>query len=225
MVHIKRSGGTLCRCRTVDSHQQPGCASRDVTIMDNGQPTDLLTFAKCHSMIIIQKMVLTNSRQSTKRAHAKLLYRNSLYYSTHAPGPVVQEMARWRFTVTRRGTSPSPGVLESTTRTFQGKMGWLPWSSTSSQSPPTVFPEPPANPQEPAPSQNTSLVPSNRAPSVSRLSSLSNPLETVKDGPRDDPRPRSVCAEFMNKQAAPLVRPLAASPCVQSIVHKIEDLP
>ena len=136
---------------------------------------------------------------------------------------------RGELAIHRRKTwykSESLALLESTTRTFEGKMGWLPWSSTSSQSPPTAFPEPPANPQEPAPSQNPLFAPSSRAPPTSRLSSASNPPELVKDASTPEgngPKPKRVFAEFMNGQAAPLVRPLGTSPCVLSTAHKIED--
>jgi hypothetical protein len=107
------------------------------------------------------------------------------------------------------------GILESTTRPFEGKMGWLPWNSSTSHSPPTGLPGEPANLQGSAPPQNASS-----AASPNRVSSSPpNPLRPIKDGPVSEgnyPRLRRVFTEFMNGQAAPLVRPLAASPWVQN---------
>jgi len=136
-------------------------------------------------------------------------------FSIYATRPIV--LLAWRCDhLPSQGQAT--GNLESTTRPFEGKMGWLPWSSSTSHSPPTVLPGEPANTQESLPPQNASTAASsNRA--LTRPSSTSNPLGPIKDAlvsEGDGPKLRSVFAEFMNGQAAPFVRPLAASPWVQN---------
>ena len=108
-------------------------------------------------------------------------------------------------------------ILESVTRPFEGKMGWLPWSSSSSHTPPTVLPEEPAKPQETASQNASSTVPSDRTPRP--LPNPPNPLGPIEGAfiPEGSvPRLRRVFAGFMNEQATPFVRPLAASPWVQN---------